>query len=131
MTAQRAHDTNVIPLERFRAGGEVASSSDQYGRISAAAYREFDELAEVQFDPSMFEQLSRTLISKLEASISEHVLSQAIFARKELSDPFGPVFLADLLPDEVDAGDASFLSKRAHQYEDKSDELFIDDGWDD
>lgn len=47
-----------------------------------------------------------------------------------LEDPFDAVFIADLKPDVIEP-DAFLVSMLAKRIEDRSDQIFIDDGWDD
>jgi len=46
-------------------------------------------------------------------------------------DPFDSIYLADLKPDSINDYNISLLNYISNQIEDKSDELIINDGWDD
>lgn len=46
-------------------------------------------------------------------------------------DPFDSIYLADLQPDTINKFNITFLNYISNQIKDKSDEIIINDGWDD
>lgn len=104
----------VVSLSSFRSPPEAQESS-------SFATEVMDEI------------LSNTAFSEnikliVEGKVAE-VIMQILMSRsnKLMDDPFDPIFLYDLQPDEI--SDTTFLSAYSH-IQDISDEIEFDDGWD-
>jgi hypothetical protein len=66
----------------------------------------------------------------IESAVMQAYLAAKAEQREEHDGPFDPIYIAALRPDPVDFVAVGQLQKFRH-IEDKSDELFLDDGMDD
>ena len=81
---------------------------------------------EVLVSPEFGERLR----SEVEDAISEVYLWTLLSQPTRTDDPFDAIYLSELLPDQISAGDVQLIQAYAN-VEDLSDELEFDDGWDD
>lgn len=116
--AYKSVGSQTAKLLQFPAGTTSGSTNN-------AAFPDY--LIEEIFDNPVFEEKIKTMV---EGSLSELMIRRFTSESISSDNPFGSIYLSELLPDEINTKNAAELN-RLSNIKDLSNEIQFNDGWDD